>query len=432
MDYMINNVTVVTLDENDTVLEDAFVGIRDGKVVFLSQCQPKMAVKEQIDGKGKVLMPGLINAHTHLPMSLMRGYADDCPLKAWLFDHIFPVEAKLDSRCAKAGMLLGIAECLRFGITSVSDMYLFLPEASEAARETGIKANLSIGAVCQESDGYEFENDKAYHQMRAAIEKNAETSGLVRTDVGIHAEYTSCEKLWRGCSEFASRYGLNIHLHLSETESEHLECIERYGMTPAALMEKYGVFNHRTSAAHCVYISEEDMDILREKQVTAIHNPVSNLKLGSGFAPVKRMLEKGVRVALGTDGACSNNSLDLFEEIKLSALLQKGLSRDPAAVSATSALKMATGAGAYAQGRENECGMIKEGMDADLIMLDFSQPWMQPVHDVHSSLCYCAHGSDVVMTMVRGRVLYRDGVFITIDIEKLLAEIKSYVIPKLF
>ena len=430
MRYMIENVTVATLDEQGTVIKDAFVGIDEGKIVYLSTLQPRIAAREHINGRGMIFMPGLVNAHTHLAMSLMRGYGGDCELHTWLNEKVFPVEARMDSKAVYLGTMLGIAESLRFGVTSVSDMYISTLDTARAAYESGIRANLSNGATGG-GEGWEPEGDRCYEMLREAFAQFHAADGLVRIDASIHAPYTSSPNMWEAISGFAHEHGLGMHIHLSETRKEQEDCIKTYGMTPSQVMDKYGVFDGRTQAAHCVWLSEEDMELLAGKRVTAVHNPVSNLKLASGVARVSRMIDKGVPLALGTDGACSNNNLDMFEEIKLAALLQKGVGYDPTAVTALEALRMATRGGALAQGRE-ECGMIKVGMAADLILVDARSLWMYPIHDVHSTLCYTARGSDVAMTMVGGRILYRAGEYTTIDVEKVRSEIDSCVISKIF
>ena len=257
-------------------------------------------------------------------------------------------------------------------------------------------------------------------------------NGRIRLDASIHAEYTSFDRVWRDAARFAQEHGLNMHVHLSETEKEHRECLECYGKTPAAALDGQGVFGTRATVAHAVWVSDDDIELLAARGAVVAHNPASNLKLGSGVAPVAKMRGKGLRVALGTDSVCSNNNLDIFGEMRLSLLLQKGLTRNPACAPAIEAVRSATLDGAFAQGRESECGMVREGMWADLIMLQLNQPHLYPVHDPYSLLCYSADGRDVCLTMVRGKVLYRDGVCTTIDWERLRAELDEFVMPHVF
>ena len=433
MDTLFSHVTVVTMDERMSVWTDAFVGVTDGKISWLSKKAPEETPAQIIDGAGMVLMPGLINCHTHLPMSLLRGYADDLALQEWLNDYIFPREDHLDARCVKAATLLGIAECLRFGVTSVSDMYYFCEAEAEAIAESGIKANLSRGTSMFLGDDFDFETFPACQELVALHEKwHNFDNGRLKIECSIHAEYTSTYQLWDALSEYAVNNGLGMQVHLSETQKEHDDCVEKYGLTPAQLLDCHHVFDTRAVAAHCVHLTQEDMALLARRGVSAVHCPVSNLKLASGCADVMGMVRAGMNVCLGTDSVASNNNLDLFEEIKACSLMAKGRTGDPTAIPAEAALMMATVCGAKAQGREKECGMIKEGMDADLILLDFSQPHLIPCHNVLSHLVYAASGHDVVMTMVRGKILYAAGKYPTIDLGAVVRELHDYAIPTVF
>ena len=432
MDLLIKNVTAVTMDDTRPLVEDACIGVTGGRIVWLSDRPPAEPVGRVIDGGGKLCMPGLINAHAHVSMTLMRGFADDYELHTWLFDHVFPLEHNLTAHDVYVGAKLGMAEMLASGTVSLTDMYMFIPEVARAADELGLYANISNGASSFDEQSYEFSSDPVTGQMNEMLRDwHGRDNGRIRLDASIHGEYTSFPRLWRANAEFAREHGLNMHVHLSETRKEHEECLARWGKTPARVLYEHGVFDTRATAAHCVYVTEEDMDLLAEKQVTAVHNPVSNLKLASGVAPVQRMLEKGVPVALGTDGVCSNNSQDLFEEIKLCALLQKNERRDPTVLPDRQALRLATAGGAFAQGRERELGMLREGYDASLILVDTTRPSLTPVHDPFSALCYAARGGDVCLTMVRGRVLYENGEFPRLDWERLRAE-AAPVLARLF
>ncbi len=435
MDTLFSNATVVTMDESMHQYTGGFVGVTDGKISYVGKNPPPETEKpkEIIDGTGMVLMPGLINCHTHLPMTILRGYADDYDLQTWLTDYIFPKEAHLDDRCVKAATLLGIAECLQFGVTSVTDMYDHIDAIAEAVAESGIKANLSRGTTLFDPEGFEFDKYPACQELVAAREKwHNYDNGRIRIEASIHGEYTSSHELWDAMAEYCINEGVRMHIHLSETESEHNSCVEKYGLTPAQLLDCHHVFDVPTTAAHCVWLTEEDRKLLAKRGVSAAHNPISNLKLASGVADVMAMVKDGMNVCLGTDGTASNNNLDLFEEIKAAALLAKEKHRDPTAVSATAALMMATVCGARAQGRDTECGMIKEGMDADLILVDFTRPHLMPCHNVISSLAYSARGGDVCLTMVRGKVLYAGGKFPTIDLSAVVKELAEYAMPKVF
>ncbi len=424
-DTLIKNAVVITMTGAKDVLYEASIGIGDGRIEYLGR-EPKEA-REVIDARGHIVMPGLVNAHAHTAMCVMRGFADDYTLQSWLFDKVFPVEARLTERAIVAGVVLGMAEMISTGTVSFSDMYFCQPAVAKAVREAGMKANL-CNAVIALGDGYVFEKDRAVVETAELLGRYG-ASGDIRADVSIHAEYTSSPAVWRKVHAWAEEYGVITHLHLSETKAEHEGAYSRHGMSAAAAFEKYGVFDTPALAAHGVWLDENDMRILAEHGVSVAHCPVSNLKLGSGIADAGEMIRAGVNVCLGTDGACSNNSLDLFEEIKLAALLAKGKTLDPTAVTAFEALKLATVNGAAAQGRRNEMGTVEVGKSADLIMIDTSKPHLTPVYDPVSTVVYSARGSDVEMTMVNGRVLYMNGEFRTIDVEKAVRDVAEYAVP---
>ncbi len=431
-DTLFSNVTAVTMIDSSPVLKDSFVHVSGGRISYAGSLRPNSFSGVEIDGRGKILMPGLINCHTHIPMTVLRGYADDYDLETWLFRHIIPVEDKLDGRCVRYAALLGLAEMIASGTTAFADMYNFCEEILEGVEESGIKANIARG-ILSSSEDFDFSTHIGCEEMRRIREDwHGRDRGRIRIDASIHAEYTSHPKAWEAVADYAVRNGLGMHVHLSETRGEHEACIQKYGITPAAVLDRSGVWAPRALAAHCIWVTREDMEILRDRGVSPVHNPVSNLKLASGVAPLPSFLALGLNVALGTDSVASNNSHDLFEEIKTAAILHKGTGGDPLAVGALQALKLATVNGARALGRGEECGCIAAGMDADLVLLDFGRPHLRPCHNPVSNLVYSARGSDVVLTMVRGRVLYRDGEFLTIDMEKVYREIEEYAIPRLF
>ena len=433
MDTLFSHVSVVTMDARMSVWVDAFVGVTDGKISYLGKKPPEEKPGKIIDGTGMVLLPGLINCHTHLPMTLLRGYADDLALQARLNDAIFPREERFDTRSVKAAALLAIAECLRFGVTSVSDMFDCTGAVAEAVAESGIKANLSRGTSMYLDDDFDFETFPACRELVELHETwHNYDNGRIRVECAIQGEYTSTYQLWDALAEYAINNGLGMQLHLSETKAEHEECIEKYGLTPAQLLDCHHVFNTRTVAAHCVHLAEEDMRLLARRGVSAVHCPVSNLKLGSGCADVMGMVKAGMNVCLGTDAASCSGNLDLFRQIRACALMAKGKTGDPTAVPAAAALMMATVCGAKAQGREKECGQIAVGMDADLIVLDFNQPHLIPCHNILSNLVYAASGHDVMLTMVRGKILYFAGNYPTIDLGAVAQQLHDYAIPTVF
>lgn len=428
MDILFENASVLTMCDERPVIRGAFVGVTDGFITLVGDERPRESARRVIDCRGDILMPGLVNAHAHTAMCIMRGYADDYALQPWLFEKVFPVEARLTSEAITAGARLGFAEMIASGTTSASDMYFRQPAVARLALEVGFRVSLSNGIVAM--GGRLDPNDRAFTELDELIRDfHGRGDGLVRADASIHAEYTSFPEAWHRETELALEHGLVLHVHLSETKKEHEECIARYGRTPARVFYDEGVFRAKTLAAHCVHVTDEDIDILADNGVSAVHNPVSNLKLGSGVAPVCAMLARGVNVALGTDGCCSNNSHDLFEEIKLAALLAKGTSLDPTKLPAYEAIKLATVNGARAQGRDGQTGQVKEGLQADLILIGTHKPSMQPYYSEASAVAYAARGSDVRLTMIKGKILYENGEFTTIDIERALHDVQSVAVP---
>lgn len=432
MSILFINATVVTMEPENPVLKNAFVSVDGTKIASVGTARPAGEFDRVIDCAGKVLMPGLVNAHTHVPMALLRGYGGGHDLQHWLNDWIFPAEARLDDRCVAAGTALGLAEMIASGTTCIADMYMNTEAIAKTILEAGISANLSCGTVYF-GDPADFSPETCNdcgNQTRLFENWHNAGDGQIIVDASIHAEYTSCPPAWAWVADFAQKHGLSVHMHISETRSEHENCLNKYGKTPVALMDQYGVWVNGGHAAHCVWVSDEDMELMREKHITAVHNPVSNLKLASGVARVPQMLRAGVNVALGTDGVASNNSHDLFEEIKLAAILHKGTTGDPVAVSAYEALAMATVNGARALGRD--AGVIAPGKTADLILLDFDAENLFPCHDVLENLVYSANGSNVVMNVARGKIIYENGTFLTLDLEKIKAEVKNYALPHIF
>lgn len=376
---------------------------------------------KQIDGRGDPLLPGFVNTHCHAAMTLFRGYGEDLPLSRWLNERIFPAEDRLTSESVYWGSMLAIAEMLRNGVTSFSDMYFFCPETAQAVLESGIKANLSRSLVSF-TDGIKLNEDSRFAEAVALADAyHGAGEGRVKIDFSLHAEYTNRPDYCAAVGDYAASRGLGMQIHLSETEDEHNACIERHGKTPAAFFADLGVFRSPTTAAHCVWVTDEDIEILRTHGVTASHNPTSNLKLGSGVMPLRRLLDGGVNVALGTDGAASNNTLDVLRELRLTAILHKGINRQADITTAAELLPLATVNGARAQGR-HDCGTIAVGARADLILLDLSAPHNMPVYDLDATVAYSAEASDVRMTMVDGRILFADGAYTSIDVERLRRE----------
>ena len=430
MSILIHNCTAALMDEAGTVLPDAFVAVEGTQITYVGTQRPQGSFEEEIDGEGGVLMPGFVNAHTHVPMTAMRGYGDGNNLQDWLHNYIFPVEARWDDRAIRCCTDLGLAEMIASGVTCIADMYGHSPAIAQEVAAAGISANLSVGGV-QFTDDFNPDTHNDCRVQRELTEQwHGYNDGQILVDASVHGEYTSHQQLWRWMAGYAREHGLGMHVHISETRSEHEECLARHGKTPIQVLNDYGVWDGRAIAAHCVWTTPEDWAVMAEKGISAIHNPMSNLKLGSGIAPVPAMKKAGVNVCLGTDGVSSNNCTDFFGDLKIAAILHNGAGCDPLALLPIDALRMATANGGRALGRKT--GVIAEGYTADLILVDFSHLNLTPCHSVLSNLAYAAHGSDVRMNMARGRVIYKDGDFLTIDIQRVKREVADYALPLLF
>ena len=413
---------IAIVDENFDYQEDMYVGISGNLITYIGKEAPSDALREHYyqtyDGKGKVLMPGFVNAHGHSPMSLMRGYGENLPLQRWLNELVFPFEDQLDGEAVYNGTLLSMAESIRYGITSTSDMYFWVDDMVRAITTSGAKANIARAVTHFGGDVYQLPS--FIEQRDSILMYHGFDEGRILIDASVHAEYTNSDESVKAVVEQCREHDLIMHIHLSETENEVNECIERRGgKTPVEYFDSLGLFDGPVLAAHSVWLTDNDYQILKSKNVTVASNPISNLKLVSGICDVKKLMDNGIRVAIGTDSSTSNNSLDFFEEIKTFALLAKLKSGDPAFMTPKQALYAATRAGALAQGRKTS-GLIKEGYRADLIVVDTDVPNMQPSHNMLNNLVYSACGKDVCLTMVDGRVLYQDGEYKTIDIEKVM------------
>lgn len=393
--------------------------VTDGKYIsYIGTAEYTEKCDRVIDCKDKLMFPGLYNCHTHAAMTLFRGYGEDMPLTEWLNGCIFPAEDLLTSHAVYTASQLAIAEMIRGGIISFSDMYFFCDDTARAAAETGIKANLSR-AVMSFDENIDMSTDVRFAEGKALFERWHNTSeGRIKIDMAIHAEYTNKERACRAVAEYAAEKSIGLHIHLSETENEHRECVGRHGKTPARFFADCGCFDVPVNAAHCVWVDDDDMILMADRGVTAVYNPVSNLKLGSGIMPMKKMLDYGVRVALGTDGAASNNTLNILKEMNIGAILQKGITGDPAGIKADHIIEAATKNGAIAQGRQN-CGLLAVGNYADIILIDLTALNNIPYYDLRHTVMYSASAENVTLTMVDGNILYENGEFTTIDEEKL-------------
>ncbi|HIQ00238.1 TPA: amidohydrolase [Candidatus Bipolaricaulota bacterium] len=375
-----------------------------------------------IEGEGRLLVPGLVNAHTHLAMTLFRGLADDLPLMRWLEEKIWPAERKLTGEDVYWFSLLGLVEMIRCGTTAFADMYFFMEEVAAAVEEAKLRALLSYGIIATSEERIDSELKRAEAFARRW---DGKAEGRIRAALSPHAPYTCGPEVWRQAAQLARELKIPIHTHLAETAEEVERFTAQHGKSPALWLEGLGVFAVPVLAAHCVHLSEKDMEILAAHGVTAVHCPSSNAKLACGIAPVAELLAAGVNVALGTDGAGSAGDLDMLEEMRWAALLGKLKAGDPEAVPAPQALSLATWRGAQALGGLKEWGTIEEGKRADGVLLSLEAAHLQPGHSPLSDLVYAAHSSDVVGVFVDGRPLLLEGELLTIDEERVRAECRA-------
>ncbi len=403
------------------LLPDAEVQIENGAIVYAGAREqaPAFTADDTVRGDGCLCMPGLVNAHAHSAMTLLRGVGGDLPLDRWLNEQIFPAEHRLTADFARAGMNLALLEQLRFGVTTTNDMYMFPEISADCADKAGARMLICNACVDFNNGGGQLAEAIAFYRAY-----NGYANGRVRASIALHAEYTSNPPFVRKVAEARAEYGSIMHVHVSETAHEVAGCYERHGISPVRYFHDLGLFSGRTIAAHCVAVDDEDIAILAEDGVSVAHCPVSNLKLGSGVAPVPKMLAAGVRVALGTDGVASNNNLNLWEEVKLMGILHKGVTGDPTVISPAQALAAATVEGARALGFD-DVGLLAPGYRADLILLDTRAAHVTPRRDALDCLVYAQQGCDVRMTMVDGRILYKDGEYRTLDRERVLREAEA-------
>lgn len=372
-----------------------------------------------LDLKSHVVMPGLINTHTHAAMTMLRGYADDMPLMPWLEEKVWPFEARMGAEDIYWGSALALCEMIRSGTTTMLDMYINQEETARAVIEAGTRATLSRGMI-----GLDAEAGKK--SLKEGIELfktfHNQAGGRIKVLMGPHAPYTCPPEFLQKVIQEADRLGAGIHIHVAETQAEMATIKERYGTTPVKWLESQGIFGGHTVAAHCVYVDEEDMNILKKYDVRVAHNPESNMKLSSGTSPVPQMLDKGISVGIGTDGTSSNNDLDMFGEMR-SASFQQKLAVSPESLKAYTVLDLATNGGAKVLGLD-DIGRLAPGFKADLISVDFDQPHFYPRFSIPSHLAYCAKGSDVRTVMVDGRILMQDGNLLTLDEKRICTEVE--------
>ena len=417
MNILIKDARVLLYNENKFYIKETSILIENDRISKIGDIDCDGC--QIIDGKHKLVMPGLINTHGHLAMSLFRNYKDDVDLDTWLHKYIFPKEDELKDGDCYYPVLLSTIEMIRAGITNTADMYFFMEDAVRAVAESGIKANLSRSVSC--FGEFTRSTDYRLKEMISLYEKyNGSFDGRIKVSFAPHSIYTCTPEYIRECGEIAREYNADLQIHMCETLKEVNDCKEKYGITPFELCESLSLFNNNnTIAAHCVHLSDVDYEIIKKHNITISHNPTSNLKLASGVADIPKALELGINVSLGTDGAGSNNAQNLFNEMRLCGILHKGIKLNPEVVPANEVLKMATINGAKAF-NDKETGIIEEGKKADLIILDIDKPHYYPLDNERmiNSLIYSSNSSDVETVIIDGKVIMKNKELLTIDEEK--------------
>lgn len=406
------------------VIEETSIYIDGNRIVGIGQKPSGFQEDKVIDGRNKLVIPGLINCHTHSYMSFMRNVADDLSFMDWLFGTIDPIEQQMTDEDAYWGAMLAIIEMMRSGTTCFNDMQMNIHKTTRAVKESGMRAMICRGLVGSGNDeAGQVRLAQAYEERDAAKDCDRLTFML-----GPHAPYTCDDAYMRIISKEAQKEHMGIHVHLSESVSEIQQIQEKYGCSPIEMASQNGLFDVPAIAAHCVQINEKDMDILKEKKVSVVTNPASNMKLGNGFAPVAEMLDKGINVCLGTDGAASNNCLNLFHELSLLTLIHKGQKKTPQCISAAQSFRIATINGAKALGLEKEIGSIEVGKKADLAILNLNTPSMTPRNNLLAALSYSANGSEVETVIIDGKITMENKKLLTIDEELVYAKINEIIV----
>jgi len=413
VDSIVHAEYVLPMDEGLSVVRDGAVAVSDGRIVSVGSFQEifrEYQADKVLGGNGRVVFPGLINTHTHAAMVLFRGLADDLPLKEWLERHIWPAEAKwLGPEFISDAIELACLEMLKAGITVFHDMYFFGDITGITVKRMGMRAVLGVGIL--DFPTMVAETSDQYFEKAEAFIRDWKGDDLIRPSIAPHALYTCGPDTLKRAKELAEAYDIPIHIHLSETQWEIGEIQSRYAKRPVHHLEAIGFLSERVLAAHCVWLEDEEIDILARRRVNVSHCIESNLKLASGIAPVTKMLKAGIRVTFGTDGAASNNDLNVLSEMSTAAKLHKAVSNDPTALDTKTAMLMATRWGAEALGLGGIAGSIEKGNSADLVVANLVRPHLMPLYDIYSHIVYSMRASDVETVMVGGKVVVEDGVF---------------------
>ncbi|MGN0364803.1 MAG: amidohydrolase [Suilimivivens sp.] len=423
MGILLKSILAILPEDEKDVVKETNIYIEGSRIASIGTKPEGFVADKIIDGKDRLAIPGLINCHTHSYMSFMRNVADDLSFMDWLFGTIDPIEQKMTDEDTYWGACLAIIEMMKSGTTCFNDMQMNIHQTTRAVKESGMRAVICRGLVGSGNDeAGQMRLRQAYEERDAAADCDRLTFLL-----GPHAPYTCDDSFMRIVSEEAKKNHMGIHVHLSESESEIQQIKEKYGCSPIEMADRNGLFDVPAIAAHCVQITESDMEILKNKNVSVVTNPASNMKLGNGFAPVPAMLEKGINVCLGTDGAASNNSLNMFHELSLLTLIHKGVQKTPQCVSAREGFRIATINGARALGLEKETGSLEAGKKADIAILNLNTPSLTPRNNLIAGLSYSANGSEVETVIIDGRITMENRKVLTLDEELVYSKINEII-----
>ncbi|PKK85578.1 MAG: hypothetical protein CVT48_04795 [Thermoplasmata archaeon HGW-Thermoplasmata-1] len=422
MSLLVENARIVTQNEGREIFEGS-VYVEGNRIVEVSKGRINVEAERKLDGTGCLLMPGLINTHTHAPMTLLRGYGDDMLLEEWLHNRIWPVEAKLTPATVDVGTKLALLEMISSGTTCFSDMYFFEDTIARVTRDAGVRGFLGFSLL--DFGTPEIKPDEMLCECERYV-RRWKGEEIVKPVVAPHATYTCSPELLSKCAEIADENGVLLHTHCSETRKEIYDVQNKYGKRPVQQLADCGLLGERTTLAHCGWLTKQEVADIARAEAKVSHNPVSNMKLATGgYTPLPELFDAGATVGLGTDGAASNNTLDMFETMKFAALIHKHHRWDPQVCNAQAVLDMATLGGAETLGLGSELGSIEEGRLADFILLDTKNPRMTPMFSPVSHLVYAARGSDVKATVINGKMVYENGKFATLDCEMILEDARS-------
>jgi 5-methylthioadenosine/S-adenosylhomocysteine deaminase len=418
---LLQNCTILPMTKK-IIIKNGVIATKSSKITYVGEkaTAPKITAEKIVDAQDKVAIPGLINCHTHLAMTLFRGIAEDQPLNKWLNETIWPLEAKLQPKDVYNGALLGCLEMIKTGTTTFADMYYHEDQAAKAVEKAGLRAVLTQGTI--EVDDPQIGQKTLKNSINFATKYHGYANGRVTTRLGPHAVYTCSPELLTKVREAASKLNLGIHIHLAESKEMINQVKQKYSSTEVALLKKIGFLGPDVLAAHCIHLTNKEMRLLATHNVKVAHNPVANMKLAQGTAKIKDLRDLGVIVGLGTDGPASNNTLDMFETMKVAALLQKLHYKDPTVLPAYTVLKMATIDAAKALGIENSVGSIEVGKKADILLIGFKKPHLTPLHNVYANIVYSVHGSDVHTVIVNGNILMENREVETLNKNEVMQE----------